>query len=145
VKRGFTLIETAVVLFIVALAAAIAAPAITRGVDSLRARAEIGGIATFLRHAREQAITRRETHEVRVDPEALTLVLIAAGSERPRASRRLSVPARIHADPPSALTVRFTPEGVSSGARFTVELPGQSPYVVTVEALTGRVTNRRAG
>jgi prepilin-type N-terminal cleavage/methylation domain-containing protein len=142
VTRGFTLIEAAVVLFIVALAAGIAAPAIWRGADTLRVRAEVASFAAFLRHAREQAVTRRETHEVRVDPAAGTLVLAAADSERARASRRLAR-VQIVAKPPTALTVRFTPEGLSSGGRFTVAPPGQRGYALTVEPLTGRVTSER--
>src|SRR6266496_3108184 len=56
--RGFTLIELAVTLLILALAAAVAAPSLARGVDTVRARTEAAGIATFLRAAHEQAVTQ---------------------------------------------------------------------------------------
>ena len=67
--RGFTLIELAVTLLILALAAAVAAPSLARGVDTVRARTEAAGIATFLRAAHEQAVTRHRPYEVRVRSE----------------------------------------------------------------------------
>ncbi|PYM40688.1 MAG: hypothetical protein DME16_25940, partial [Candidatus Rokuibacteriota bacterium] len=68
-KRGFTLIEMAVTLLVIALAVGVAAPSISRGLDGVRARAEAAGIATFLRAAREQAITHHRAYEVRVKSE----------------------------------------------------------------------------
>ena len=112
---GFTLIEVLVVLLVLALAAAVVMPSPGRGADALRARAEVARFAAFLRYAREQAITRREAHEVRVDPEARLLVLAVAGSDAPRSTRRLSA-LRIGSEPPSAFTVRFLPQGRSRPA-----------------------------
>ena len=43
VKRGFTLIELVVTLFVLALAVGVAAPSIARGVDTVRTRAEAAG------------------------------------------------------------------------------------------------------
>ena len=67
--RGFTLIELAVTLLILALAAAVAAPSVARGVDTVRARTEAAGIATFLRAAHERAVTQHRPYEVRVRSE----------------------------------------------------------------------------
>lgn len=143
-RRGFTLIEVMVVLFILALASAVVVPGIGRGTEALRARAEVAGFSAFLRYAREQAVTRRETQEVRVDPEARVVVLRAPGSDKVRLSRRLADGLRIEATPPTALTVKFLPHGLSSGGTFRIEMPGRRVYVVTVDPLTGRVVNRRS-
>ena len=116
--QGFTLIEIVVVMLVVGLAAAVVVPGVGRGVDAFRVRAEVSGFSSFLRYAREQAVIRRVSQEVRVDPEARLVVLTAAGSERPRASRRI-------------------------GQGIRVEAPGGRVYTVTVDALTGRVVNRR--
>ena len=141
--QGFTLIEVIVVLLVVGLGAAVVVPGIGRGVDALRARAEVSGFSAFLRYAREQAVTRRVSQEVRIDPGARMLVLTAAGSERARASRRIGEGVRIDATGPSGLVVKFLPEGRSSGAAFRIEGPGGRVYIVTVDPLTGRVVNRR--
>lgn len=143
-RQGFTLIEVVIVLFVLGLAAAVVVPSVGRGSDALRTRADVAGFSAFLRHAREQAITRGEPHEVRVDPEARLLVLALSGSEAVRASKRLSSRLRIEAHPPSALTVQFLPHGLSTGGSFRIEGPGGRIYLVSVHPLTGRVTNRRA-
>lgn len=142
-SRGFTLIEVAVVLLVLGLATAVVGPGIGRGAEGLRARAEVAGFSAFLRHAREQAIVRRQTLEVRVDPDDRLLTLTAPGTDGVRASRRLAAGLSVQPDPPSAATVRFLPQGVSSGGRFRIEAAGRRSYVITVDPLTGRVTNRR--
>ena len=141
--RGFTLIEVVVVMLVIGLAGAVVVPGVGRGVDALRARAEVSGFTAFLRYAREQAVIRRVPQEVRVDPVARLIVLTAAGSERALASRRIGQGMRVDATSPSGLIVKFLPEGRSSGAAFRIEAPGGRVYSVTVDALTGRVVNRR--
>jgi type II secretory pathway pseudopilin PulG len=133
-----------VVLFLLAVAAAIALPALSRGTDALRMRTEVAGFCNFLRHAREQAVTRREAQQVDVDPEAHLLVLRTSGSESPRASRRLWPALRIEPDTPAALTVRFFPTGPATAAAYRIAGPAQRVWLVTVDPLTGRVTNRLA-
>jgi general secretion pathway protein H len=142
-SRGFTLIEIAVVLLLLALAAAVVVPGVGRGTDALRARAEIAGFSAFLRHAREQAITRREAHEVRVDPARGHMVLLAADTTTVRGSKHFALPLRIEADPPQALTIRFSPQGVSTGGVYRIEAPGRRIWEVAVDPITGRVINRR--
>jgi prepilin-type N-terminal cleavage/methylation domain-containing protein len=141
VRRGYTLIETTVVLLVLALAAGVAAPAIGRGLDAIQLRAEVAGVASFLRAARERAITQRHALDVRIDEAGRTLTL-NAGDEDVRAVRHLSV-LHIEADPRAARTVTFFAYGLSTGGRFRLEAPGPVVYVVTVSPLTGRVSTRR--
>jgi prepilin-type N-terminal cleavage/methylation domain-containing protein len=141
-KRGFTLIELAVTLFVLALGVAVAAPSLSRGMDTVRARAETAGIATFLRAARVQAITHNRPYEVRVKTEDGVIELRTG--ETVLASRRLALGVRVIADSPTSHTVTFLPQGLSSGARLRVEGPGHRAYLVTVDALTGRVATRRS-
>lgn len=140
-RRGYTLIETTVVLLVLALAAGLAAPAIGRGLDTIRLRAEVAGVASFLRAARERAITQHHALDVRIDEAGRTLTL-NAGDEDVRAVRHLSV-LHIEADPRAARTVTFFAHGLSTGGRFRLEAPGPVVYVVTVSPLTGRVSTRR--
>jgi prepilin-type N-terminal cleavage/methylation domain-containing protein len=141
VRRGYTLIETTVVLLVLALAAGVAAPAIGRGLDAIRLRAEVAGVASFLRAARERAITQRHALDVRIDEAGRTLTL-NAGDEDVRAVRHLSL-LHIEADPRAARTVTFFAYGLSTGGRFRLEAPGPVVYVVTVSPLTGGVSTRR--
>jgi prepilin-type N-terminal cleavage/methylation domain-containing protein len=141
VRRGYTLIETTVVLLVLALAAGLAAPAIGRGLDTIRLRAEVAGVASFLRAARERAITQHHALDVRIDEAGRTLTL-NAGDEDVRAVRHLTV-LHIEADPRAARTVTFFAYGLSTGGRFRLEAPGPVVYVVTVSPLTGRVSTRR--
>jgi prepilin-type N-terminal cleavage/methylation domain-containing protein len=141
VKRGFTLVELVVTLFVLALAVGVAAPSIARGVDTVRTRAEAGGVATFLRAAREKAITHNQAYEVRVRP-AEGLVELRTG-DAVSATKRLAAGVRVTADPPSARTITFLPQGLTSGGRLRVEMPGRQGYLITVNALTGRVSTQR--
>lgn len=148
-NRGFTLLELAVVLLVLGLAASVVAPPIGRSLESIRLRAEVAGVASFLRAARERAITRRDALEVAVEADGHALVLrpsdgAARGAEGIRAVRRLAPSLRIEADPPRGPALTFLAYGASTGGRFRLEAPGPVIYVVTVEPLTGRVTTRRS-
>jgi prepilin-type N-terminal cleavage/methylation domain-containing protein len=146
VTRGYSLMELVVVLAILAVAVGVVAPAVGRTAEDVKVRAELAGLAAFLRAAREQAVTRRETLEVTLDPEARVLLLRRPGREgeaRVQPSRAVSPLLRVEADP-AMPRVTFLPHGMSSGARFTVEAPGPRAYVIAVDALTGRVTTQRA-
>ena len=138
--RGFTLLELLVVLMILALAAAVAGPSIGRTVDTVRARAEVARFSALLRHTREQAITSRRPHALVVDPPAHRVTIMAG--EEVRESRSLPDHLDIEAEPPGSLTVRFEPQGTSSGGAFRVT-SGHLHYRVTVEPLTGRVRIER--
>ncbi len=141
-ERGFTLLELVVTLFLIALASALVLPAIARSTEGLRIRAEVAGFSAFLRRAREQAITSREERAVTLDP-AARMVIDEAGSRQVRARRPLPERMTVEADPPSALTVRFTRQGSSSGGAFLLANQTGIAYRVSVDPLTGRVTNRR--
>jgi general secretion pathway protein H len=146
VTRGYSLMELVVVLAIVAVATAVVAPAVGRTADDVRVRAELAGLAAFLRTAREQAVTRQQALEVTLDPEAQIMRVRRPGRDdetRAQASRAVSSLLRVASDP-ARPRLTFLPHGMSSGARFTIEAPGPRAYVITVDPLTGRVTTRRA-
>lgn len=140
-RRGYTLIEVVVVLLVLALATGVVAPSVGRSADALRARAGVAGVASFLRAAREQAITRETTYEVRLDPEGHNLVL-QTGAEV-RTVKRVSPVLRIAAVAGQARSIAFYPHGFSSGGQLSIETSGAGAYIVTVDGLTGRVTTRR--
>lgn len=139
--RGFTLLELIVTLFVLALAVGLAVPAVGRGTEGLRVRAEVAGFSAALRHAREQAITTRRPHVVAVDPTEHRLTIAVEGGDV-RHTRALPARLRVEANPPPALSVRFEPPGHSTGGDFRLTGGGVS-YRVTVDAITGRVRSRR--
>ena len=141
-RPGFTLLELVVTLFVIALATALVMPAIGRGTEGLRLRAEVAGFSAFLRRAREQAVTTREERAVTVDP-AAGVVTDQAGRHQVRGRRPLPDRVTIEADPPAALTVRFSPQGSSSGGAFRLASLNGVAYRVTIDPLTGRVTSQR--
>ncbi len=140
-KRGFTLMETAVVLLVLSLAAAVATPPVARGLEAIRLRAEVAGVASFLRGARERAISQHRAIEVSLDGEGRALV--RSGGDAAPMIRYLSPEIHVAAEPPPARTVTFFAHGLSSGGRFRIESRQAVVYIV-VDPLTGRVATRRS-
>lgn len=66
-KNGFTLLELTVVLFILALSAALIAPSFMRSFSGLQIRAAAKDVAALCRFARTQAITYQGVVEVVLD------------------------------------------------------------------------------
>jgi general secretion pathway protein H len=139
--RGFTLLELIVTLLVVAIAVGLVAPAIGRSTEAVRTRAQVAGFSATFRHAREQAITTQQQHTVVVNP-ASRILTVTTGEDDVRWTRALSTRVTIEAATPEALTVRFAPQGTSTGGQFRVS-SGTVTYRVTVDAVTGRVRNRR--
>ncbi len=138
---GFTLIELIVTLLVIGLAAAVVGPSIGRTTESLRARAEVAGFSAFLRRAREQAVVSGRERTVTVDPDAR--LLTEQAGDQVRAQRTFSQQLIIQADPPEAVTVRFSPFGSSTGGSFRLSMAAGGAYRITIDPLTGRVVNRR--
>ena len=135
--RGFTLLELIVTLFVIALAVGLVIPAVGRGTLTLRERAEVARFSAMLRHARDQAITTRRGHAVVLDPGAHRATLVADPDEVKQAYG-LPPDLAVEPNPPTALSIRFEPSGVSSGGDFHLTT-GRTRYRVTVDPLTGRV------
>jgi len=139
--RGFTLLELLVTLFIIVVAVGVVVPTIGKSADTVRVRAEVAAFAAFFRHAREQAITRRQSERVVVEPDAHRLTLVV-GEDTIRETRGVAGRLAIEPVTPGALVVRFEPEGTSSGGAFRLS-SGGTTYRVTVDAATGRVRSAR--
>jgi len=138
--RGFTLLELLATLMVLALALAVVGPAVGRTSATLRTRAEVARFAALLRHTREQAIVTQRSHAFVVDAIAHRIT-IQAGDEV-RETRTLPEDLGVEAEPPPALTVRFEPQGTSSGGLFRLT-SGTIHYRVTIDGLTGRVRTAR--
>lgn len=144
-RAGYTLMELVVVLALLAVTAALVAPAVGRTAEDVMARAEVASVAAVLRGAREQAVTRQQTIQVSLERDAHSLLLRHAGRDGQEGEPiRRTFSALLHTDSsaiPAAIV--FLPHGMSSGGRLTVETRGPRRYVVAVDPLTGRVTAQR--
>jgi general secretion pathway protein H len=140
-RAGFTLLEVLVALAIGAIAYAVILGVPGRGTSAADLKAAARTLASGLRTAQTTAMaTRRdalltldlETHEFEVPgvlqphklPEKLDLKLLTAESEVTSEKRG---------------SIRFYPDGSSTGGRITVA-SGEAKYQVDVDWLTGRVT-----
>ena len=139
--RGFTLLELIVTLLVVAVAVGLVAPTIGRSTEALRVRAEVAGFSATFRHAREQAITSRQPYTVAINPGG-HLLTVSTGEDEVRWTRSVSNRIEIVAQSQSALTVRFEPQGTSTGGDFRLS-SGKITYRVSVDPVTGRVRNQR--
>ena len=124
-------------LFVVALAAAVAGPVIGRTTDGIRMRTEVAGFSATLRHAREQAVATQRPHRVEIDLREHRMTVIADASDV-QLTRPLARQLTVEAFPPQALTVNFEPYGVSTGGDFRLST-GSVLYLINVDPLTGRV------
>ena len=140
--RGFTLLELIVTLMILMLVAGLSVPVVGRSSDAIRSRAEVAGFSAVLRRARERAITSRQSHTVVIDPPNHKVTVLAGPDGEVRETRPLPERLTVEATPPPALSVRFEPEGTSSGADYKVRA-GDVLYRVTVDPITGRVKNTK--
>lgn len=77
IARGFTLLELIVTLAVLGIAIAVVTPAIGRGTDGLRTRAEVASFAATLRHARERAIATQRPFRVSIDGENHRISVVA--------------------------------------------------------------------
>ena len=140
-ERGFTLLEMMVVLVIAAMAYAVLLSAPLGKASAADLKAAARTLASGLRQAQTTAMATRKDAVLTIDvesreyvttldttprklPENLDLKLYAAQSEV-SSERRGSI--------------RFYPDGSSTGGRITVA-SGERKYLVDVDWLTGRVS-----
>ena len=142
-EQGFTLLELIVTMLILMIVIGLAVPVVGRSSSAVRSRAEVAAFSAVLRQARERAITSRQPQTVVIDPTNRTMSIQALGPDgEVRDTRQLPERLSVEATPPPALTVRFEPQGTSSGAEYKVKA-GDVLYRVTVDSITGRVKNTR--
>jgi general secretion pathway protein H len=138
--RGFTLLELLLVLTIIVIAYAVAAPRMSGGVSGVELKSSARKVAAGLRQARNIAVGQRKEAVLQVDldrrlfrltgeehdyalPEQVDLKLYTAQQEL--VGEKLG-------------SIRFFPDGSSTGGRVTVAA-GERKYDIDVDWLTGRV------
>lgn len=136
-QRGFTLLELLVVLTVVALMYALAAPRLGAGLPGVSARGAARDLVAVLQEGRSLALTEQRQVEVAIDGEARSLQL----DGRPQPLRgKAEIHGSDNGEEPFA--VLFYPDGSSSGIELRVEQENHR-YHVHVDWLTGRVALKR--
>ena len=144
-QDGFTLLETLLVVALMAAAAVLAAMVFTGGMEGMRLRSESKEIAAQLRYTRAQAISTGEPQRFVIDP----------------AARTWQAPDGRQGVIPDALEVRFTGarqvqptrgegavmffgDGAATGGRIQLRRDSAA-WNIDVAWLTGEVTLARDG
>jgi prepilin-type N-terminal cleavage/methylation domain-containing protein len=136
-RRGFTLIEVVVVLLILGVVFAVAAPALTR-VATIPVGGSAAPLVRLLASARRTATERGERVRVILDPpgERYWMEIDSAGAYRMLSTDTLRLlPGTRLASPLPRPCFVFTPGGEGEGDPLSVE--GLRPLSVTVDRWTG--------
>ena len=132
-EAGFTLIEIALVLVLLAVAGVMAAPAIQPALDSVRAEAAFRRTASFLDEARRRAVLERRVLTVRCLPGEGSLVLVGAAS----GERTFKVPEAAVIVSCRPEEVRYFPQGSATGTTLLLRDNHGRERRLSVGAFTG--------
>lgn len=142
--RGFTLLETLLVVALLAIAAALAAAAVTGGFRGMELRSTAKEMASHLRFTRARAIATGQPQRFVVDPEAHAWT--APDGRDGEIPERLSVTftgAREVQPAEGQGAILFFPDGAATGGRITLALD-DAAWDIDVAWLTGEVTVGRS-
>jgi general secretion pathway protein H len=140
-QPGFTLIELMLVILLMAMTYVLVPRYLFSGVSGPDLKASSRDIAAGLRMARAEAVnTRRDTSLV-LDLEKRSFVLSGNGMTRqlPESLELKLFTAQSEVVNEKQGSIRFFPDGSSTGGRITVA-SGERKYVVEVDWLTGKVS-----
>jgi prepilin-type N-terminal cleavage/methylation domain-containing protein len=136
---GFTLLELAVTMAILAVAMTLVLPAVGGGRESLRLRSEAGRVAALIRQARQHAVSQHRATRVTLDRGRNSLALVAGDPDRPL--RELAMPDGVRLSVESGGDVlTFSSRGTTREAHWVIEGSAGRALGIRVEALTGRVS-----
>ncbi len=141
--RGFTLVETLVVMVIAALVLALVGTSISRSVSGAEMRTAARKMAANLRYTRTQAILKKEEKVFMVDTEAKTYQ--APDRELEQLPEEMNVAlttARTELTGENMGGIRFYPDGGSTGGYIELETDNRI-YKVSVAWLTGETVVER--
>ena len=137
---GFTLVELLAVLVIGALIYAVMLGVPMRGTSMADLKAASRSLASGLRQAQTTAMSTRRDALLTLDVEAREFeVTGSAARSLPRGLELKLFTAQAEVSSESRGSIRFYPDGSSTGGRITVA-SGERKFLVDVDWLTGRVS-----
>jgi general secretion pathway protein H len=136
-KRGFTLLELLVVLFIVGIIVSIVAVSVGRIRDKTVFTEEARRIYLTTKHAREAAILERREVAFRLNEESKTYWLDYAAS---KPSEKYVVPKQFVI---TGADIFFSPKGNSSGGLIEIQNEKGQKYAIEVNQVLGTSSIKR--
>jgi general secretion pathway protein H len=139
--RGFTILEMLLALTIGAIAYVVLLGVPMRGPSTADLKAASRTLAAGLRQAQSVAMATRRDATLTLDLEAREFAVTGTEGARalPEGLELKLFTAQSEATSESRGSIRFYPDGSSTGGRITVA-SGERRYLVDVDWLTGRVT-----
>ena len=139
--RGFTLLEIVVVLVIVAGAMVLVLSMVGRGASSADLKASARALAAGLRATQSTAMATRRDALLTIDVEhrRFTFGRDEAPHKLPEGIDLKLYTAQAEVESEKKGSIRFYPDGSSTGGRITVS-SGERKFLVDVDWLTGRVS-----
>lgn len=138
--QGFTLLEMLLVLTIAVIAMVLVVPNFSSGLGSVQLRGATREIASSLRYLRGHAVSKNTEAEFNVNVE--TNIYNITGKNKDYSVSEAITMRLVTADSEitgeDSGTIRFFPDGSSTGGRVTLE-SGNSKRMVDVNWLTGNV------
>jgi general secretion pathway protein H len=135
---GFTLLELMVVLVIIALGGVVVAFGVGGGLENMRLKAAAKNLLSIMRHARDEAASRKMKVSVVVDQESRNIVLKTGGSDKGEdagSGREYRLPDGVTVR--ETVSVHFYASGGSSGGEAVLANKRERSYRVQVDMLTG--------
>jgi general secretion pathway protein H len=139
--RGFTLFELVVVLLVIAVASAVAAPAITSGWRAREVRGSTRELAGLMRGLRERAVRRGVEQELVLDPDGQTVRWTGGNETTLRGDASITGVRGGWRDADGSVHVVFYPNGGTTG--IAVLIGGAADdglkFAIEVDPLLGSV------
>ena len=142
-QGGFTLLEMLVVLLLLTLVYALAPPMFGSGLSTTELKSAARQLAAGLRKARSHAIVTRREATLGVDVDAHRFQLTGDNKiyPLPKQAELTVFTAKSETDSGQSASIRFFPDGSSTGGRITLAA-GERKFLVDVDWLTGQVEIR---
>jgi len=140
-QRGFTLLEIVIVLVIAGMAMALVLSFSGKGASAADLKASARALAAGLRTAQSTAMATRRDSLLTVDVDSRLFSF--SGEDKPHKLpdgidlKLYTAQAEVETERKGS--IRFYPDGSSTGGRITVS-SGERKYLVDVDWLTGRVS-----
>jgi general secretion pathway protein H len=140
-QAGFTLLELLAVLLLMALLLGLVLPSLLHSWEGERNRATLRGLATTLRTARSEAITRGRKVRVFLNLKTGRYRMEGSGQEGALMGMSLSDAALVWQTPDKSQGyIAFFGDGSSSGGQLALVDPTGRRYLLGVAPITGKVS-----
>ena len=139
-SRGFTLLEVIIVLVIAGMTMAMIVSFTGKGASSADLKASARSLASGLRAAQSTAMAQRRDAVLTIDVDAREFSFTGESRTHrlPEGIELKLYTAQTEVESQQKGSIRFYPDGSSTGGRITVST-GERKFLVDVDWLTGRV------